>query len=419
MISREIAWQRRFSPYLTILLAYSFQLTLPANADVDLGSKSDLGSAKALESKTALETPLFREAPQIALPVLNANPFETHSILPAQSELHGFVSIAEPDKTPNPSQLMDRLIQVAVSKDAAKDELDSKAHFHNKKWTRFLGRSKDMLEFMTSYQGFESSSEGADVILEEKLKLKSRAAIEFVRQRKLDSAHIQLTCALMEVATGLGLSDEQRKSQAIENGLQEMIPLVGKEEADHTLESMIAWSQQQTAADINFERDPLDVLSVRNKSRAMLACCLSDDSVVKSIEARLHRFNHISNFSRAAAKFVNTTMSIIAFSPTLASPAAQTAEFLFVACTGGPEEKKLLKEVYLDRCFESRFERLNQEIGMSINNYNSAILTRNAVLYRCSQSVMENLTTPETVASLMGGSTENISPPRKTFGERI
>ncbi len=419
MISLEIAWLRRISPYLTILLASSFQPTLPAIADVDFSSASEIGSLVSLENQAVLGTPLFREVPQIALPVLKTSLFETHSILPTQSELQGFVSITEPDKIANPSQLIERLIEVAVSRDAERDTINSKAHFHNKKWTRFLGRSKDMLEFMTSYQGFESSSEGADVILGEKLKLKSRAAIEFVRQKKLDSAHTQLTCALMEVATGLGLSDEQMKLQAIENGLQEMIPLVGKEEADKTVESMIAWSQHQTGAAINFEQHPLDVLAVRNKSRAMLASSLSDDSVVKSIEARLHRFNHINNFSRAAAKFINTTMSIIAFSPTLASPAAQTAEFLFVACTGGPEEKKLLKEVYLDRCFESRFERLNQEIGMSINNYNSAILTHNAVLYRCSQSFMENLATPETVASLMGGSTQLVNPPRKVFAERI
>ena len=113
-------------------------------------------------------------------------------------------------------------------------------------------------------------------------------------------------------------------------------------------------------------------------------------------------------------------MSIVAFSPTLASPAAQTAEFIFVACTGGPEEKKLLKEVYLDRCFESRFDRLNQEISMSINNYNSAILTRNPVLFCCSQSLMEKLTNPDTVANLTGASQppQPIQTP-KAFGERI
>jgi len=395
----------------------SSQLALPANADVDSATRADTQIGATGLSKAVLEIPLFREGPAIALPALEPNPFKTHAILPVQSELHGSISVTEAE-IPNPSQLIGHLVEAAVARDKAKDLLDSKAKFHNKKWTRFIGRSKDMLEYMTSYQGFESSSEGADVILEEKLKLKSRAAVEFVRQKKLDAAHIQLTCAVMEVATGLGLSDEQKKSQAIASGLEEMIPLVGKEEADQTVKTMIAWSKHLTVANSDLERDPWDVLSTRNKSRQMLACSLKDDDVVKSIEARLHRYNHISNFSRATAKFVNTACSIIAFSPTLASPAAQTAEFVFVACTGGPEEKKLLKEVYLDRCFESRFERLNQEIDMSINNYNSAILTHNTVLYSCSQSVMEKLTTPETVASLKGAS-QMLNDQRKAFGERI
>jgi hypothetical protein len=138
----------------------------------------------------------------------------------------------------------------------------------------------------------------------------------------------------------------------------------------------------------------------------MLACSLRDDDVVKSIETRLHRYNHISNFSRVTSKFVNTSLSVVAFSPTFAS--------------GGPEEKKLLKEVYLDRCFEGRFERLNQEIALATNNYNHAILTHNPVLFSCAHSLMEGLTSPDTMAALTDES-ETVLPdaPNKVFGERI
>jgi hypothetical protein len=301
-----------------------------------------------------------------------------------------------------------------------KELLDKKSKLHDKKWTRLFGRSKDMLQYMTSYQGFESSSEAADVILEEKLKLKSKAAIELVKQKRMDAAHVQLTCAVMEVALGLGLSDEQKRAKAIESGRLELIPLVGEDAANQCVQSMSAWSQgmQMPAADLG--REPWDVLTIRDKTRQILAGSLAEDDVVKTIEERLHRYNHISNFSRATAKFVNTSLSIIAFTPTFASPAAQTAQFIYVACTGGPEEKKVLKEVYLDRRFESRFERLNQEAVLATENYNNAILSRNLVLLNCAQDLMCALTNAE-MASRVIEQTESTShnTPAKTFGERI
>jgi hypothetical protein len=162
----------------------------------------------------------------------------------------------------------------------------------------------------------------------------------------------------------------------------------------------------------------LDVLSLRRKSQQLLATSLESDDVVESIQSRLHKFNHHSNFMRAASKFVNTTLSLAALSPTVASPAAQAAQFVFVACTGGPEEKKLLKEVYLDRCFESRFERLSQESMLTVNNYNNAILTRNPVLFACSQALIAGLSNAEFGAQLT--STESTPPTqisnRKTPG---
>ena len=242
-------------------------------------------------------------AATFALPILEPGPFKTRAILPPQSELKGFVSIN--DKVSTPADIVDHLVATAVARDKSKELLDRKAKFHNKKWTRLLGRSKDMLEYMTSYQGFESSSEAADVILEEKLKLKSRAAVELVKQKRLDAAHLQLTCAVMEVATGLGLTDEQKKLSAIESGLNEMIPLVGKQEADQMLESMIAWSKHLSVADSTFGRDPWDVLrSGINHEK----CCRVP--FVMTMSSNRSRLGFISSITRAISPEQQRSSSI-------------------------------------------------------------------------------------------------------------
>jgi hypothetical protein len=368
---------------------------------------------------------LFCEFPRVTLPALEPTSLASHPIIDSSGELHGSVSITVTEQTTNPCQLIDRLVDAAINRDQQKDSLDAKSKFHDKKWTHLVGRSKEMLEYMTSYQGFESSSEAADVILEEKLKMKNKSAVELIRQKRLDAVHLQLTLAVMEVATGLGLTNLEKRETAIESGVQEMTPLVGSASARQCVQDMIAWSNQIKVPESTFSREPWDVLSQRQKSREMLACSLRNDDVVKAIEARLHKYNHLSNFSRASSKLINTGLSLIAFSPTIASPAAQTAQFIFVACTGGPEEKKLLKEVYLDRRFESRFERLSQESIIAVNNYNSAILTHNPILFECTQIVMEGLSSSEMVASFTGAanaaSSASASPEPlvKSFGERI
>jgi hypothetical protein len=412
--------KQRSVPKLSLAAFMLVPLLLTSQAaKAETRSEASSMVSQGLFSKPAAEPLLFREYASISISSLQPSPFVQKPIISPLAKLQGYVSFT--DHVPDPGQVIQNLVNVAVARDKERDLLLQRAKFHNKVWTRVLGRSKGMLQYATSYQGFESSSEGADVILEEKLKLKSASAVEFVRQRRMDAAHLQLTCAVMELATGLGMSDEAKGQQAIRAGIQEMIPLVGEEEASRSLELLKTWSKQVKVPDEGFTRDPWDVLAMRQKSREMLASSLRDDDVVKSIETRLHKFNHHSNFARATSKFVNTTLSLVAFSPTMASPAAQAAQFVYVACTGGPEEKKLLKEVYLDRCFESRFERLSQESMMSINNYNCAVLTHNPVLFACTQAVIDNLTNPEVGAALTSATAtmpQQLSS-HKAFGERI
>ena len=415
-ISKELRLTRIFV-LATMFSSPSFLISPPAIS-------AELSEAPAMVSSTIVgEEPrqpvLFKEYPSISMPSLQPSAFSSKPIISPMAELKGTVTITE--QAPNPSQTIQRLVEVAIARDEQRDLLNKKKKLHDKTWVKMIGRSKGMLQYATSYQGFESSSEGADVILEEKLKLKSAAAVEFVKQKRMDDAHLRLTCAVMEVATGLGMSDASRRDQAIQSGIQEMTPIVGEEEAQRTLQSLTSWSKQVKVPDEGFSRDPWDVLALRQKSREMLASSLRDDDVVKSIETRLHKFNQHSNFSRATSKFVNTTLSLIAFSPTMASPAAQAAQFVYIACTGGPEEKKLLKEVYLDRCFESRFDRLSQESMLAINNYNCAVLTRNPVLFSCTQVLIDSLTNPEFGAALT--STTSTMPQQisshKAFGQRI
>jgi hypothetical protein len=74
--------------------------------------------------------------------------------------------------------------------------------------------------------------------------------------------------------------------------------------------------------------------------------------------------------------------------PTFVGPAAKTALVAFVMATGGPEQCKLLKELYLDKRLESRWKVLNEEAHMAVENYQLAVLTKNPTLLCYSESIV-------------------------------
>ena len=409
---RQVQISKKLDSYLPLLLIACL------NAPAGLAQEAPQPATNTGDNTLAASTPQFNDVPSFSISTLQPSKFKQRPVIEPDTELKGSVTVNE--QVVSPSQLIGKLMESAIAKDDQREQLDKSAHLHNQTWTRLWGRSKEMLQFATDYQGFEISSEGADVILEEKLKLKHHAAIELVKQKRADAYHTKLTCAVMEVAMGLGMSDEQKRAQTIESGRQELISLVGDEEATHLVQSMTTWSRSIQVDESAFSHDTWDILTLQKKSRTVLADSVRDDPVVKSIENRLHKYNHRSQFARAAAKIIGTSTSIIALSPNFAAPAAQAAEFIFVACTGGPEEKKALREIYLDRCFESRFERLNLEVSLAVNSYNQAVLTHNPVLLSCSQSLMEGLTDATTASAITSDSEAVVDEASgKAFGDRI
>jgi hypothetical protein len=390
----------------------SLLTSLSVQAAEDIALNSSPGQTFT-PSSNSQDIVLLRETPHFYIPTLEPFKVPSWRAIPASATLHGFASYSV--GTPDPDQLVDRLVETTMLRDKERDYLEAKARYHNKAWRNVYVSVRDMVQYATSYQGFETSSEAADVILEEKLKLKSKNAVELVRQKRVDAAHLQLTYAIMQLATGLGLTDQARKQATIDRGLKAMTPLVGEEEAARSLELLVAWANQISLPEDAFSTEPWDPLAIREKLNQVVSASAPEDNVVKSVQKRLHHYNQISNFSRVTSKVVNTSLSIAALSPTFVSPAAQGLQFAYVAATGGPEEKKCLKEVYLDRCYESRLDRLNEETMLMVTSHNSAVTMHNPVLFSCTEALMQSMMNPRTAPPAETQKTNH----HKVFGMRI
>ena len=290
------------------------------------------------------------------------------------------------------------LTDTVVAKYVTDSGIDRQERRFNSAGSKALALSKDAVEVATEFKGFEQSSEVADVILNEKRKLKSRASVAYAKQSDTDKLHSKIVVSLLQIAMGNGLNDESEKASAITAGANQLAELVGKERAARTVELLNHWCIQRSNLELSKFQPIGGPLQVNEESASILSQSLQNDSVVNEIKGQLHRYNGRSNLARAGAKIINTSLSAASMTPTIVSPVAQGAWVAFIMSQGGSEEGKLVKEVYLAKRFESRWSMLHEETSLLVNTYNSAVYCKNRPLLAFSQFLINRMCEPVKVS---------------------
>jgi hypothetical protein len=94
------------------------------------------------------------DVPQAFLSVLAPCPFIDYPVVQTRIgddkvRLQGSVSVSEQLATP--LQVISQLMTATANNDTERARLDKEERLHNRSWTRFVGRSKDMLQYATTY----------------------------------------------------------------------------------------------------------------------------------------------------------------------------------------------------------------------------------------------------------------------------
>jgi hypothetical protein len=300
------------------------------------------------------------------------------------------------------SRTVERLLETALDNDDQAKQLD-KAVFHYRKASqRALAQTKDAADYIVPYRGFGPSIEAANLVTGEKISVKSRAAAEYARQKHVDETHIKVVSSVMQMAMGLGMSDPEKGAATVDSGFQSLKSLVGEQEATRTKETLAAWSKEIVVPESVYAQGAWDVQLRQIKRKLVLEAALDNDEVLHQITKHLHKYGHKSKFTRMSSQVIQTTLATAALTPSFIGPAAKGALLAYVMATGGPESCKLLKELYLDKRFESRWKVLNEESHLALENYQFAILTRNPVLLACSESFVSEMSGEQTVNEVFG-----------------
>jgi hypothetical protein len=301
-------------------------------------------------------------------------------------------------------QLFANLLDSAVGGHPDAARLDKALAHYSKTSSQFLSNCKDAVNFMTPYRGFGPSSQAADVILDEKVKVTDKGSAEYARQRLVDDVHPQLVTKVLQLALAAGTSDPVEHDELVHNAMNSLSGMVGQERAQATLDRLEEWKKLNIPKGAYATVAHYDVETFDAKVKQITKLAMDGDPAMKQIEKSLHKYNHINPLSRAASHPIEGALCVAEFAaPGYFIPAIiQAIDLGYVMATGGPEEKKLIKELYYDRRVESRYRTINAEAQMAMAQYQNAANQQNPVLMVCCESVISQLVGTENVQDVLG-----------------
>lgn len=315
-----------------------------------------------------------------------------------------FASIDETGGDPVINSQIKMLTDSALDRNQAmKDAKDAYEHFKSIPAQTFA-KSKDALNILIAYRGFASSKEAGDVLLNEKLKLNGLPASELAMQKHIDDTNSQVVECLMQIAMGLGLTDLEKQTDVVASGYKKLSQLVSPEEAQAAVNTLSFWHKNLRINEKSYKANLWSPSEQQEKLKSIQDSALKNDPFVSKVVGKIHKYNKKSKVSMAAGHIIEGGLGLACLVPTGVGPAAQMALTGFEMATGGSEENKLLKQIYLHKRLESRTHLLKQKAILALQNYQIGMMSKNPALVAFSESLVAEMSGDETVLKVFGQS---------------
>lgn len=311
------------------------------------------------------------------------------------------------------NQALDDLTKLALQKNPMTGELDKKVDSHKGVAKAVWKKTKDSLNFAFFIRGDGPSSDAGDIILDEKLKIHDKPSADYARQRLADRVHMAVVSQVLQLAEGVGNSDKDAGREQITSSMANLRELVGDDGASRVLD--VLTEAAKTPIDEKLlKRKPWSISQRQTKIKQIIEASVGIDPVINSCKDKVHKFNHHSRKYVITTKIVKTSLGLAALTPSIVGTAASISEYAFIMATGGPEEDKIIKELYLDKCIQSHGNVLTEKAHMALDGYQLARFTNNPALLFCAESLIGQMTGPEALATVLDKSEVAAVSPEKS-----
>ncbi len=316
----------------------------------------------------------------------------------SQPPLEGSVTVSVPYSF---KSHLSNLLDTAEQQNGDVEKYQAAIEKYDSAASKVAARAVDTLNYTLMFRGITPSSEAGDVVLGEKDKLKSLASAKYLKQKAQDELHLEVLSGVMQMAMLMGNTNESSTSNEFQTAKSRMAKLVGEKEAERTVTFLCDLRDHCNPQTCQTGQPLWSVAEVQKRMETAAKSAALSDAVVKDIEDDVHHYNQHSTAVLASQRLVRVALSAISLAPNVIGPAAQAALFSFLLVTGGPEQDKVLKELYLDKRLSSRAHLLSEEAHLAVENYQLGALTNNKLLMTCSEQLLARLTDQNTAAKLL------------------
>lgn len=256
--------------------------------------------------------------------------------------------------------------------------------------TRGASKARSLVNFMLDTRGTDWSKEGADVAIDKKSDVSSETTKFYEDQIHRDDLHWQVVSLIARIASALGddsTPGSRDRAVADVNRLQQ---LIGVAETDIVMKWFVGREAESARSEIP-KTVRFDLPRILDAQDLMKAAALEQDSVIAALKKELLPYALKGKGKRVATKVAYSALGAAAFVPNWIAPIAELSFLSTMMANGGPEQDKLLKELYYSKRLERRYDLVEKELNLALNSREISVASGNAPLYRFSRELTEYL----------------------------
>lgn len=264
--------------------------------------------------------------------------------------------------------------------------------------------SRNFVHYLVNYRGVGPSSAGANALMEKEINTSSKLSTELKWEKAIDEKYVDIVSACAEAADALDREALGEGSAAVTEVTNTLTDLIGKEEADKLIAKFRKLRAEMPEPIKAQSPKSFGISTERSQINALQEAVLKQDPILAEVAEKLSKYQ-VKKGTEVVSGVVQGALGVAGLAPSFVGPAAQIVKTAFILSTGGSEENKLYKEVFLFKRLEVRSRTINHLATTSIRNYNIGTLTNRPFLTAYSKALMEQMTDQATIEKIISGDT--------------
>jgi hypothetical protein len=276
------------------------------------------------------------------------------------------------------------------------DLTESALHLNNNKHQQFQPPTSGQTAgttvktFVPNFFDYRPSRTAAQVFLSKdtnsSLPYREQSEIDHIEGADRNQLSIIILATMMQLAKGLGDSNQTSAGITIEKGRGKLTELLGQGQADWVYERMSSWAEQ-VRKQISAEQIGASVdepIELEHQVTGLAQKAVASDAQIANLKATMAVYDR-------APGYLDRGLSAAGLTPTLIGPAAKLAQYAVECGSGGSRGKRLSDVLSIGVTIQERVTTLTRQSEIAVNNLERAHLSKNPVLYAFSKDLIGKL----------------------------